>query len=129
MTDLKASSNVPTLSAGYLAALNQGLTLQEHDGWIDYLLPTSDTLAAIAVLVGNNIGHFMVLESNSIHHRWLWMSPEARDHLMKNGWSILESAVAESTVFDARALYSEILQGLARDSKGRKIHDSNLVAK
>ncbi len=111
-----------------MAALDQGLVLQEHEGWQDYLLPIADTLAAISILVGNNVGHFMVLESNTAFHRWLWMSPEAFNHLIGCGWQILESAVDARTL-DVKEIYGDILKELGRDAKGRKTHDQNVASK
>lgn len=128
MADLKAGSNVPDLTASYMATLDQALTLQEHEHWSDYLLPVADTLAAISILVGNNVGHFMVLESNTASHRWIWLSLEAHAHLISSGWAILESAVDAKTL-DVKQVYGDILKDLGRDTKGRKLRATDLVTK
>ena len=117
--DLK-NATVPNLTDGYHALLGQNLWLQEHHGWKDYLLSVPDTLAIIAILVGNNHGSFSVMESNIPEQRWLWLSPEAVAHIQRQGNPVLDSAIDVSRL-DARESYEDILKTLGRDVKtGRR---------
>lgn len=116
--DLKEVT-VPDLTDGYHALLGHNLWLQEHHGWTDYLLSVPDTLAIIAILVGNNTGSFSLMESNMPQQRWIWLSPEAVAHVGRQGNPILDSAMDISKL-DVGAAYQDILGTLGRDHSGRR---------
>ena len=122
VTDLKTKS-VPIASDALAAALH----LQEHHGWQDYLMPTGDVTAVCALLTGNAVGSFMVLDSSPLgFQRWLWMSPEANQYAWKHLPRIFEMCVDVSSL-DPKSIYAEILTDLGRTTKGRK-YAANVVA-
>lgn len=128
MTDLTTKS-VPLFLSEYMSALNHALHLQENDGWRDYLMPVGDVLAIAALLVGNSVGNFLILEAEEADSawRWIWMGPKAdiyaRGHMPK----IFES-IQDVSNLDVKAVYAGILVDLRRDLRGRRRNRAPYVA-
>jgi len=126
VTDL--DKTVPPLFArNYLDTLEFALQMRDKLGWRDLLASTAEVLAAAAFLLGNNKGHFLVIESDSPGQSWLWLSPEAIKHLEDNGYPVLKRA-EEIAKVDPMVAYQDILVSLGRDPMGRKIRAANVAA-
>lgn len=128
VTDLAEIQSVPlNLHDGYVSALNSALALQEDEGWVDYLLPFADAVAVSMLLVGNNVGNFTFLESNTDSQRWIWMSPDA-DEFARRQMPRVFAHVQDASLIDPWIAFACILTDLGRDMKGRKIHAANVAA-
>src|SRR5687768_8664147 len=125
MTDLK--SVPPRPSNGDIGTLDSLLWLAEHHRLNDFLLPTADALPCIAIVIGNNVGNFGILESNTSAQRWLWLSPDAYKQASNNLPKVFE-ACQDASKLDTKTMYAGILAELDRDAKGRKIRAENMAA-
>lgn len=106
----------PSINFGIL---KDAIRFEKDHGWHDFLMPVSDVMAAVSMLIGGDAGDFMVLQSQLPSKRWIYMSPEAFRYLIENDFRIVEKSIDMSHV-DVLSEYWSILAQLGRDRNGRR---------
>lgn len=116
MTEL--DNNVPP--ASNFGILTHAIKFEKEHGWHSVLTPVSDLVAAVSMLIASDTGDFLVTAVRYADKRWIWLSPEAFQHLVKNGFQLVEASVDMDHI-SILSDYWTILDELGRDRKtGRR---------